>query len=69
MMFTECPHGDDPAICPPCQGPTILGDGAAEVFTARARLEGWCPECRQEIEVGDLIAKVGDRPWAHEECT
>lgn len=52
-----CPHGDDPNLCPPCQGPASLErTDVGPVFVARRVSD--CPSCATEIVPGDEARMV-----------
>lgn len=66
----DCPHGDDPTTCPPCQTqattitstPTVLARSTAIHPTT-------CLQCDQPIRHGDPIVLTDDGPpWTHEDC-
>lgn len=63
MVVTECRHGDDPTVCPPCKTPPHRVDGATLV----ARYHGRCAVCDEQIESGDRIA-ANSNGWQHFEC-
>lgn len=67
--MADCPHGDDPTLCPPCQRPPkgkrVRGGGIGPRFTARYRTD--CPGCPVEIEPGDDV-RVWDRTTWHARC-
>lgn len=58
----ECVHGDDPAICPPCQNARLPRPPDPEpatvsgVFTAA--FPGRCDACDDWIDPGDEIRRV-----------
>lgn len=71
-MTTECPHGDDATICPPCQrAPTMPRSDPARLFeqptTIQARYDGTCTSCSSSIIIGDWIYLVDD-DWVCERC-
>ena len=68
-----CPHGDDPAICPPCRR-TAGKDAAlahtppAVEFRFTARYSGDCPACHLPIHVGQACARLTDGRSIHGAC-
>ena len=69
-MSYDCPHGDDPNMCPPCQSPPRGNKRATKVTSDAtrmlARFKTQCPACHGLIRIDDPIAKVDD-VWVHEE--
>ena len=76
MPAEECPHGDDPAICPPCSRLGLTHREAqygppGKPITASHRSQ--CPECGDVIDHGDAIRPVpvldeGYTQWRHDYC-
>ena len=64
---SECPHGSDPALCPPCNRPipwappTDIGPALTAAYRSR------CNACSEHIEPGELIC-ASDFGYIHEEC-
>lgn len=59
-MTAECVHGDDPTICPPCQGPPRRAPRVrAWSGSFAAAFPGVCDTCDDPIDPGDLIRRVG----------
>lgn len=72
-MTAECDHGDDPAICPPCQGAALELPPTPPPWgpTFRASGVGTCSGCTFAIEPRDLIVGrgIGDRhEYRHVGC-
>lgn len=67
-MAEECPHGGDPATCPPCNPTGRLAPlrGHADATTI-AGYYGRCPRCNGLIEAGDRIYLYDDA-WVCEDC-
>ena len=67
--MTDCPHGDDPAICPPCQGAALPRTVTTREWSAAfpARYEGDCRGCGFVINVGDPI-RASDGEYRHADC-
>ena len=68
-----CPHGDDPAICPPCRrnagkDAPITYEPPAVEFRFRAKFAGNCPSCHLPIYVGQACARLTDGRTIHEDC-
>lgn len=64
-MNEECPHGDDPALCPPCQ----RVPAPSPVLSIPARFASTCPACERPIAAGDTIVKYdADEPWLCGHC-
>jgi hypothetical protein len=75
--WRDCPHGDDPATCPPCQrARQVRAAPVPEEWViyrrAVAARSAPCPYCGRRIEPGDPIALIGpdrqDAEWAHATC-
>lgn len=63
--MSECEHGSDPTICPPCQGASRHTSAPLELGPViTADYAGVCPGCDEAIRVGDRIRRVGDT-WRH----
>lgn len=65
-----CPHGDDPAICPPCRRsagkdkpePTVVE------FEFTARYSGDCTGCNLPIHIGQRCARLTNGRTVHVGC-
>lgn len=74
-MSYDCPHGDDPRSCPPCQSknlgkrlpPRLSSSTARDGVTIDARFKSQCPRCRELIDIDDRITMTQDG-WVCEEC-
>lgn len=71
-MTAPCTHGmPTPASCVECMNegnmPAPPPKPTAE-YTVTAQFAGRCPGCHEEIEIGDLIARVEDE-WLCRRCT
>lgn len=47
--------------------PDLFDDAKPKIPTMTAAYSSLCPECWDEIEVGDTIAYI-EKGWVHEEC-
>lgn len=55
----ECPHGDDPQVCPPCNptaAPRLAAGRVGPPFPSR--FAGRCAGCEGIIDVGEPIRRV-----------
>lgn len=67
LPVTDCPHGGDAAICPPCN--PLPAATRRERRVTVARWEGTCPACPDLIELGDeIVVDVDSRLWIHARC-
>lgn len=75
-MTADCVHGDDPAVCPPCQDeasprPVAAASRWRDRRTFTAAFHGRCAACDEPIESGEAIRAaewwVGT-DYVHEGC-
>lgn len=68
--MTECPHGDDPNSCPPCQNPPRgrrLRNERSPGPRFTAAYASPCPGCPFGVEPGQDARRWDGRTW-HARC-
>lgn len=61
--MADCPHGDDPLLCPPCQGPPggTLRFVTPDSRPFSAQYDGECAGCGFDIRRGETVMYRGGR--------
>lgn len=69
MSEDECPHGLDARWCSIClHGITKPEPPPTIEATFRSRYDGHCPTCNLPITVGEVIHRLSNDRYVHEDC-
>lgn len=68
-MDDECIHGLMPISCSIClHGISKAQPPATIEATFKARYDGICPDCKQNIDAGEVIHKLSTGAYVHDGC-